>query len=68
MQTVAAQTPEEQSKGVAQAAGFSLHAGIGTEAEARGKLERLVRYPVKRDERCLRSRSSAAGVAVGSSR
>jgi hypothetical protein len=31
-------------KGVAQAAGFSLHAGIGIEADARGKLERLCRY------------------------
>jgi hypothetical protein len=38
---------EEQKKGVAQAAGFSLHAGIGIEAEQRGKLERLCR------ERCF---------------
>jgi prevent-host-death family protein len=44
LQTVPAEPPEEQKKGVAQAAGFSLHAGIGIEAEARGKLERLCRY------------------------
>ena len=44
LQTVPAEPPEEQKKGVAQAAGFSLHAGIGIEADARGKLERLVRY------------------------
>jgi len=44
LQTVPAALPEEQKKGVAQAAGFSLHAGIGIEAEARGKLERLCRY------------------------
>ena len=30
--------------GVVRAAGFSLHAGIGIEAQARGKLERLCRY------------------------
>ena len=36
--------PPEQKKGVAQAAGFSLHAGIGIEADARSKLERLCRY------------------------
>jgi hypothetical protein len=29
---------------VAQYAGFSLHAGVGVEAEQRGKLERLARY------------------------
>jgi len=44
LQTVPAEPPEEQKKGVAQAAGFSLHAGIGIEAEARGKLEGLCRY------------------------
>jgi hypothetical protein len=33
----------EARKGVAQYAGFSLHAGIGVEAERRGKLERLAR-------------------------
>ena len=44
LQTVPAQPPEDHRKGVAQAAGFSLHAGIGIEAEARSKLERLVRY------------------------
>jgi hypothetical protein len=36
LQTVPAKSPEEQRKGVAQAAGFSLHAGIGIEADARG--------------------------------
>jgi hypothetical protein len=36
--------PAEQKKGMAEAAGFSLHAGIGIEAEQRGKLERLCRY------------------------
>ena len=35
---------EELRKGVAQYAGFSLHAGIGVEAEQREKLERLARY------------------------
>jgi hypothetical protein len=35
---------EEPKRGVAQYAGFSLHAGIGVEAEQRGKLERLARY------------------------
>jgi putative transposase len=34
----------EERKGVAQYAGFSLHAGIGVEAVQRGKLERLARY------------------------
>ena len=43
LQTVPAEPPEEPKKGVAQAAGFSLHAGIGIEADARGKLERLCR-------------------------
>jgi hypothetical protein len=32
---------EESRKGVVQYPGFSLHAGIGIEAEARTKLERL---------------------------
>jgi hypothetical protein len=44
LQTVPAEPPEEQKKGVAQTAGFSLHAGIGIEADARAKLERLCRY------------------------
>jgi hypothetical protein len=35
---------EEPRSGVAQYAGFSLHAGIGIEAEQREKLERLARY------------------------
>jgi Putative transposase len=34
----------ESRKGVAQYAGFSLHAGMGVEAEQREKLERLARY------------------------
>jgi hypothetical protein len=35
---------EAQQKGLAQAFGLPLHAGIGIEAEARSKLERLCRY------------------------
>jgi hypothetical protein len=35
---------DEGRKGVAEYAGFSLHAGIGIEADARSKLERLCRY------------------------
>jgi hypothetical protein len=35
---------DELRKGLAQYAGFSLHAGIGVEAEQREKLERLTRY------------------------
>ena len=35
---------EELRKCVAQYAGFSLHAGIGVEADQREKLERLARY------------------------
>jgi hypothetical protein len=34
----------EPRRGVAQYAGFSLHAGIGVEADQREKLERLTRY------------------------
>jgi hypothetical protein len=41
---VPAAPTDEPKKGVAQAAGFSLHAGIGIEADARRKLERLCRY------------------------
>jgi hypothetical protein len=36
--------PEDQKEGLAQTSGFSLHAGIGIEADAREKLERLCRY------------------------
>jgi hypothetical protein len=36
--------PPEQNEGLAQTSGFSLHAGIGIEADARAKLERLCRY------------------------
>jgi hypothetical protein len=43
LQTVPARE-EEPRKGVAQYAGFSLHAGIGVEAKQREKLERLARY------------------------
>jgi len=43
LQTVPARA-DEARKGVAQYAGFSLHAGIGVEAEQRGKFERLARY------------------------
>ena len=43
LQTVPAREDEPRN-GVAQYAGFSLHAGIGVEAEQRGKLERLTRY------------------------
>jgi hypothetical protein len=43
LQTVPARE-EEPRKGVAQYAGFSLHAGIGVEADQREKLERLTRY------------------------
>ena len=35
---------EEPRKAVAQYAGFSLHAGVGVQAEQRDKLERLARY------------------------
>jgi hypothetical protein len=34
----------EPGRGVAQYAGFSLHAGVGVEAEQRAKIERLTRY------------------------
>jgi hypothetical protein len=43
LQTVPARE-QEPRKGVAQCAGFSLHAGIGVEPEQREKLERLTRY------------------------
>jgi ribosomal protein S27E len=43
LQTVPARE-DEPRKGVAQYAGFSLHAGIGVEADQRAKLERLSRY------------------------
>lgn len=44
LRTLSAQGEEDGRKGVAESAGFSLHAGIGIEADARGKLERLCRY------------------------
>jgi putative transposase len=43
LQTVPARE-EGRRKGVAQYAGFSLHAGLGVEADQREKLERLARY------------------------
>ena len=43
LQTVPARA-DEARKGVAQYAGFSLHAGIGVEVAQREKLERLARY------------------------
>jgi ribosomal protein S27E len=43
LQTVPAREAEPR-QGVAQYAGFSLHAGIGAEADQRAKLERLARY------------------------
>ena len=43
LQTVPAREAEPRP-GVAQYAGFSLHAGIGVEADQRAKLERLARY------------------------
>jgi hypothetical protein len=43
LQTVPARA-DDLRKGVAQYAGFSLHAGIGVEAAQRAKLERLARY------------------------
>jgi hypothetical protein len=62
LQTVPA-LAEEARKGVAQYAGFSLHAGVGVEAEQREKLERLTRY-VSRPPVASRS-SSARAAAVG---
>jgi hypothetical protein len=56
LQTVPPQLGEEEGEGVARAAGFSLHAGIGIEAQARGKLERLCRYvsrPAVAEERLV---------------
>jgi hypothetical protein len=43
LQTVPARG-DESKNGVAQHAGFSLHAGIGVHPEQREKLERLTRY------------------------
>ena len=44
LQTVPASEEGERREGVAQYAGFSLHAGTALEGEERGKLERLARY------------------------
>jgi Putative transposase len=44
LQTVPASGEDERREGVAQYAGFSLHAGTALEGEERGKLERLARY------------------------
>ena len=58
---------EEPRQGVAQYAGFSLHAGIGVEAEQRGKLERLTRYvsrpPVSVERLDLTAQGQASVVA-----
>ncbi|HET8696718.1 MAG TPA: transposase [Gammaproteobacteria bacterium] len=43
LQSMAARA-HEPGRGVAQYAGFSLHAGVGVEAEQRAKIERLTRY------------------------
>jgi hypothetical protein len=47
LQTVPARA-DEARKGVARYAGFSLHAGVGVEADQREKLERLTRYVSRR--------------------
>jgi len=44
LQTVTPQLAGEDEKRVAQASGFSLHAGVETEAGERSKRERLCRY------------------------
>ncbi len=44
LQTVAAQGEGEGRSGAAQAAGFSLHAGVSIKPGQRAKLERLCRY------------------------
>ena len=44
LRSLSAQRDDEGRKRVAEYAGFSLHAGIGIEADAREKLERLCRY------------------------
>jgi hypothetical protein len=44
LQTLPAQDAAEPKKGVAQYAGFSLHAGTAVEGQQREKLERLARY------------------------
>ena len=44
LRSLAAQRDDDGRKGVAEYAGFSLHAGIGIEPSAREKLERLCRY------------------------
>jgi len=44
LQILPARTDECDARQVANAAGFSLHAGVATEADERQKLERLCRY------------------------
>ena len=44
MQTVPAVAAADDHRSVAKAAGFSLHAGVASEAHEREKLERLCRY------------------------
>ena len=44
LQTVPAVASADDNSSVAKAAGFSLHAGVASEAHEREKLERLCRY------------------------
>ena len=44
LQTLAPRGEDRDGERVAQANGFSLHAGVAAEAGERGKLERLCRY------------------------
>ncbi|HEX5420337.1 MAG TPA: transposase, partial [Gammaproteobacteria bacterium] len=44
LQSLPPQTEEPSRNDAAQTAGFSLHAGIGADAQQRDKLERLARY------------------------
>jgi hypothetical protein len=67
---VPGQPAEGQRKGLAQAAGFSLHAGIGVEVEARAKPERLCRYvsrPAVAEERLGLSRASRRRACISNS-
>jgi len=59
---------EEPRKGVGQYAGFSLHAGIGVEADQREKLERLTRYvsrpPVSEERLSLTTRGQPPAMSI----
>jgi hypothetical protein len=61
LQTLPARA-DESRKGVAQYAGFSLHAGIGVEADQCEKLERLTRYVSRPPVSVGAARSHGAGV------